>query len=69
MTSDGRLTIPKLTMDVLNQREQKNLTGCILEVTINPASQLNGALPPESAETKMLDKIKGIRKNLGSTIS
>jgi hypothetical protein len=25
--------------------------------------------PPESAETKMLDKIKGIRKNLGSTIS
>jgi bifunctional DNA-binding transcriptional regulator/antitoxin component of YhaV-PrlF toxin-antitoxin module len=69
MTSDGRLTIPKLTMDVLNQREQKNLTGCILEVTINPASQSNGTLPPESAETKMLDKIKGIRKNLGSTIS
>ena len=37
MTSDGRLTIPKLTMDILKQREEKNLTGAILEVTISPA--------------------------------
>jgi len=69
LTIDGRLTIPKLTMEILNQREQKNLTGCILEVTINSASQSNGALPPESAETKILDKINDIRRNLGDASS
>jgi bifunctional DNA-binding transcriptional regulator/antitoxin component of YhaV-PrlF toxin-antitoxin module len=37
MTSDGRLTIPKLTMEILKQREEKNLTGTLLEVTISPA--------------------------------
>ncbi len=68
MASDGRLTIPKLTMEILKQREEKNLTGTILEVTISPAgSSSNDALPPESAETKMLGKIKDIRKNLGNT--
>ncbi len=67
MASDGRLTVPKLTMDVLKQREEKNLTGCILEVTISPARGSNDALPSESAETKMLDKIKDIRRNLGNT--
>jgi len=69
MTSDGRLTIPKLTMEVLKQREEKNLTGCILEVTISPAGSSNDALPPESAETKMLGKIKDIRRNLGNVTS
>jgi hypothetical protein len=69
MTSDGRLTIPKLTMEVLKQREEKNLTGCILEVTISPAGGSNDVLPPESAETKMLGKIKDIRRNLGNVTS
>jgi bifunctional DNA-binding transcriptional regulator/antitoxin component of YhaV-PrlF toxin-antitoxin module len=69
MTSDGRLTIPKLTMEVLKQREEKNLTGCILEVTISPAGSSNDTLPPESAETKMLGKIKDIRRNLGNVTS
>ena len=67
MTRDGRLTIPKLTMDVFKQREEKNMTGSILEVTISPAGGSNDALLPESAETKMLDKIKDIRRNLGNT--
>jgi bifunctional DNA-binding transcriptional regulator/antitoxin component of YhaV-PrlF toxin-antitoxin module len=67
MTSDGRLTIPKLTMEVLKQREEKNLTGTILEVTISPAGASNDASPAESAETKMLGKIKDIQKNLLST--
>jgi hypothetical protein len=67
MTSDDRLTIPKLTMEVLKQREEKNLEGCILEVTISPAGGSNDASPAESAETKMLGKIKDIRKNLGNT--
>src|SRR5208283_67369 len=51
MTSDGRLTIPKLTMDILTQREEKNLTGCILEATISPAGGSNNGLPSDSAET------------------
>jgi bifunctional DNA-binding transcriptional regulator/antitoxin component of YhaV-PrlF toxin-antitoxin module len=69
MTSDGRLTIPKLTMEILKKREGKNLTGTILEVTISPAGGSNDALPAESAETKMLGKIKDIRKNLGNATS
>jgi hypothetical protein len=67
MTSDGRLTIPKLTMEILKQREEKNLTGTLLEVTISPAGGADEALPPESAETKMLEKINNIRKNLNNT--
>ena len=66
MTSDGRLTIPKITMNVFKQREEKNMTGCILEVTISPAGGSNDALPLGNAETKMLDKIKDIRRNLGN---
>jgi bifunctional DNA-binding transcriptional regulator/antitoxin component of YhaV-PrlF toxin-antitoxin module len=65
MARDGRLTVPKLTMEILKLREEKNLTGTILEVTISPVGQANDALPAESAETKMLGKIKDIRKNLG----
>jgi hypothetical protein len=67
MASDGRLTIPKLTMEVLKQREEKNLTGTILEVTISPAGAPNDADASDDAETKMLDKIKDIRKNLDNT--
>jgi len=67
MAIDGRLTVPKLTMEILKQREEKDLTGCILEVTISPAGTSNDSAPSESAETKMLDKIKDIRKNLGDT--
>jgi bifunctional DNA-binding transcriptional regulator/antitoxin component of YhaV-PrlF toxin-antitoxin module len=66
MARDGRLTVPKLTLEVLKLREEKDLAGTILEVTISPAGGSNDALPPESAETKMLDKIKDMRKNLGS---
>ena len=67
MARDGRLTVPNLTMVVLKQREEKNLAGAILEVTISPAGTLSDALPPENAETKMLDKIKDIRRNLGNS--
>jgi bifunctional DNA-binding transcriptional regulator/antitoxin component of YhaV-PrlF toxin-antitoxin module len=63
MARDGRLTIPKLTMEVLKLREEKNLTGAILEVTISPVGGSNNASPAESAEMKMLCKIKDIRKN------
>jgi len=65
MARDGRLTVPKLTMEVLKQREEKNLTGTILEVTISSAGGSNDVLAHENAETKMLGKIKDIRKNLG----
>ncbi len=72
MASDGRLTVPKLTMEVLKQREEKNLVGCILEVTISPAGERSDAVASDDAvlhksgETKMLDKIKAVRKNLGN---
>ena len=69
MTSDGRLTVPKLTMEVLKQSEEKDLVGCIFEVTISPAGGLSGALASDSAETKMLGKIKDIRRNLGNATS
>jgi bifunctional DNA-binding transcriptional regulator/antitoxin component of YhaV-PrlF toxin-antitoxin module len=68
--TDGRLTIPKLTMKILEQNEEKSLAGAIFEVTISPAGNPNDAVPPpqtnppESTETKLLDKIKDIRKNL-----
>jgi bifunctional DNA-binding transcriptional regulator/antitoxin component of YhaV-PrlF toxin-antitoxin module len=43
---DGRLTIPKLTMQILEQAEGKNLTGAIFEVTITPAGNPNDTEPP-----------------------
>jgi hypothetical protein len=70
---DGRLTIPKLTMQIIEQAEGKNLTGAIFEVTITPAGNPNDTEPPadtnppETTETKLLDKIKDIRKNLNNT--
>jgi bifunctional DNA-binding transcriptional regulator/antitoxin component of YhaV-PrlF toxin-antitoxin module len=36
MSVDGRLTVPKITMQILTQREGNDLTGAIFEVTINP---------------------------------
>jgi hypothetical protein len=56
MASDGRLTIPKLTIQILQQREEKNLTGTILEVTISPAGGSNDALPLKVRKRKCLAK-------------
>ncbi|MGA2385808.1 MAG: hypothetical protein ABSG33_04660 [Candidatus Bathyarchaeia archaeon] len=73
MAADGRLTVPKLTMEILQKQEEKDLTGCIFEVTISPAGQEPGGAqpqadvkPPESTETKLLDKIDDIRKTLNN---
>jgi bifunctional DNA-binding transcriptional regulator/antitoxin component of YhaV-PrlF toxin-antitoxin module len=66
MARDGRLTIPKLTMEVLKQREGKNLAGSIMEVALIPVKRADEASPAESTETKLLGKIRDIRKNLGS---
>ncbi len=68
--TDGRLTVPKLNMKILEQKEEKSLAGAIFEVTINPAGNPNDAAPQpeaypqENTETKLLDKIKDTRKNL-----
>jgi len=68
--TDGRLTVPKLTMKILEREEEKSFTGAIFEVTIRPAGNLNDAAPPpeanppENTETKLLYKIKDMRKNL-----
>ncbi|MGD0994156.1 MAG: hypothetical protein ABR909_01365 [Candidatus Bathyarchaeia archaeon] len=67
---DGRLTVPKLTMKILERKEEKSFAGAIFEATISPAGNPNDTMPPpeanspESTETKLLDKIKEIRKNL-----
>jgi len=38
MTQDGRVTIPKLVMDLLKEEEEEeSLVGCILEVDLEPA--------------------------------
>ena len=69
-STDHRLTVPKLTMKILEQAEGKSLEGAIFEVTISPAGKSNDAIPPaganpaENAETKLFDKIKEIRKNI-----
>ena len=68
--TDGRLTIPKLTMKILERDEEKSLAGTIFEVTIRPTGNPNDtrptpkANPSESTEAKLLGKIKDIRKNL-----
>lgn len=70
MASDGRITVPKLTMEILQKREEKDLTGCIFEVTLDPASQEADAppstqtKPAENTEDKLLGKIDDIRRTL-----
>ena len=73
MAADGRLTVPKLTMEILQKQEEKDLTGSIFEVTINPADEEPSraqpsadARPQESTETKLLGKINDIRKSLNN---
>jgi hypothetical protein len=39
MTKDGRLTVPKLTLKLLQESEQQNLEGSVLEVTVGPADE------------------------------
>jgi hypothetical protein len=39
MTKDGRLTIPKLTLMLLQEGEEESLEGCVLEVTVEPADE------------------------------
>ncbi len=39
MAADGRITIPKITLGVLQMRsdDKKSLVGCVLQVTVEPA--------------------------------
>ena len=39
MARDGRLTIPKLTLKLLQEGEGGSLEGCVLEVTVEPADE------------------------------
>ena len=39
MTRDGRLTIPKLTLKLLQEGKEESLEGCVLEVTVEPADE------------------------------
>jgi bifunctional DNA-binding transcriptional regulator/antitoxin component of YhaV-PrlF toxin-antitoxin module len=37
MNKDGRITIPRLTLDILGEGERKSLEGSVLEVQVEPA--------------------------------
>ena len=69
MSGDGRITIPKLTLDLL-QGDAESLWGDVLEVTLQPLrfSQVSGEADKKRAgseeATAMLNKIKDIRKDL-----
>ena len=39
MTKDGRLTIPKLTLKLLQEGGEESLEGSVLEVTVEPADE------------------------------
>ena len=39
MTRDGRLTIPKLALKLLQEGEEESLEGYILEVTVEPVDE------------------------------
>jgi hypothetical protein len=39
MAKDGRLTIPKLTLKLLQEGEEESLEGSVLEVTVEPAGE------------------------------
>jgi len=39
MAKDGRLTIPKLTLQLLQEGEEGSLEGSVLEVTVEPADE------------------------------
>jgi len=39
MTKDGRLTIPKLALKLLQEGEEESLEGSVLEVTVEPADE------------------------------
>jgi hypothetical protein len=46
MTKDGRLTIPKLTLKLLQEGEEKSLEGSVLEVTVEPPDEQDEKLNP-----------------------
>lgn len=37
MNKDGRITVPRLTLDILGEKEKESLGGSVLEVQIEPA--------------------------------
>lgn len=39
MTRDGRLTIPKLALKLLQEGEEQGIEGRVLEVTVEPADE------------------------------
>ena len=62
-SADGRLTIPKITMEILEDMEEKKLVGAIFDVSIFPLGN-NKSVSDQAGEKKLLDKIQDIRKTL-----
>ena len=75
MGTDGRLTIPKLSIEILAQAENKDLTGSIFEVQISPMERStetplsHDTANPDSATEKILGQIKDMRKTFNNSTS
>ena len=69
MSADGRITIPKLTLKLL-QSNAESLSGTVLEVTLQPvrfsqvSEEAEKKVVGSEEATAMLNKIKDIRKDL-----
>ncbi len=65
--ADMRLTVPKLTMEILEKKHEKHLTGAIFEVTLWPAPQETShsdEAAPQSIQSELLGRIKDTRSTL-----
>ena len=66
MGKDGRLFIPKLTMEVMEKKTRADLVGRILDVTISPTRKPKEAASSSRTESKPADRIADLLKKLGS---
>ena len=66
-STDIRLTVPKLTIQIIEEREGRKLTSQVVEVTISPAPPAKQAtVEPEDTQANILEKIKDIRKSMNA---
>lgn len=72
LTCDGRLTFPKINLQILQEGEIKDLTGAVLDVTIRPANGpgvVEGEVAAsESGKAAVLEKVKAILRSLGNNV-
>jgi len=65
MSSDGRVTVPRLNLQVLEQLEDKSLVGCLLDVTMWPVHRQGEVSGTPKTEEGVSDRVKRLREGLG----